>query len=64
MVMVRSMNLVLMVIVWSMLRNQENRKTKSCLNLKNCQSQENQKAKNRLGPKNCQKIGIHLISVL
>ena len=49
------------LVVWNMLRSQENRKAKSWLSSKNCLSQENQKAKNR---KNRQKVGIHLISIL
>ena len=56
---VRLMNLV--VMVWSMLRSQENQKAKIWLSSKNCLSQENPKAKNR---KNYQKVKIHRILTL
>ena len=58
---VRMIDLVLVVIVWSMLSSQENLKAKNWLSPKNCLSQENLKAKNR---KNRQKVGIHLNSTL
>ena len=58
--MVRSMNLVLVEMIWSTLRSQENHL-----------SQENQKAKKHLNleiwlsqEKKCQKVGIQLISTL
>ena len=56
----RSIDLVLVEIVWSMLKSQ-----------KNCLSQENRKAKKRLSleiwlsqEKSCQKVGIQLILTL
>ena len=51
----------LVVMVWSTLRSQENRKAKNRLSLENCLIQENLKVKNW---KNHQKVGIHLISML
>ena len=57
---VRLIDLVLVEMVWSTLRSQEN-----------CLSQENRKAKKRQSleiwlsqEKSCQKVGIHLISIL
>ena len=41
----------LVVMMWSMLKSQENRKNRLY--------QKNQKAKNELNPKNCQKVEIH-----
>ena len=43
---VRLIDLVLVVIVWNMLKNQENQKAKNCLSPKNYLNQEYQKAKN------------------
>ena len=45
----RLIDLILVVLVWSTLKNQENRKAKNCLSLKN------QKVKNWLSLKNRQK---------
>ena len=64
--MIRLMDLMLIKMVWSTLKSQENH-----LSQKTCLSQDNQKAKNCLNPKNwlsqkknCQKVGIYLISTL
>ena len=64
--MVRSIDLMLVEIVWSMLRSQEKR-----LSFENCLSQENRKVKKRLSlkiwlsqEKICQKVGIQLILIL
>ena len=54
MVTVKLLDLVLVVVVRNLLRNQENRKVRFCLNPKNRLNQE----------KICQKMGIHLILAL
>lgn len=50
----RLIKLILVVIVWTMLKGQRNRKPKNCLNPENCLTQE----------KNHQKVGIKLIVAL
>ena len=52
---------MLVMVVWKLLKNQENQKVKICQSPKNYLSQENQKAKNW---KNHQKVGIYLILTL
>ena len=66
MAIIRSIDLILVEIMWSTLKSQEN-----CLSQKTCLCQKNRKAKKRLSlkiwlsqKKSCQKVGIKLISTL
>ena len=49
-----TMRMVIVLVIWKLLKSQENRKAKICLSPKNRQSQE----------KICQKVGIYSILTL
>ena len=48
---VKLLDLILVVVVWNLLKNQENQKAKNCLSLKNCLNQEKKLSKSGNLPK-------------